>query len=726
MPTPDTVIPLSALTAVVLDLETTGLDVRTDRVVQIGAVIIRDGQIDRDTLISVNIDPGLDQGVVIPERSIRVHGLTPEKLKGAPLIQTAFADLIALIGDKPIIGFNIGFDLAVLKNEVRRHDIDWQAPPAICLRLLSQAVFGAGRSAMLSDLEGMASHFNIPTTNRHSADGDALMTAEIFSTLIPALNTEGVRTFSEARYKISTLVSERDALTQAGWHDIGATPSASNRPLVGSRIDSFPFRHRLGELARAPATILPEHATLTDAAAAMVKDGTDCAFIGTDPAHINGIVSERDVITMMARSPDNAAATSLGRIMSTPVEALPETSLLHVALGRMASKGIRHLGVLNSYGHLSGWVSARELVHSRGSEAYALGDGILTAPNPEALAKATAQLPQLANAMLAEGVTARDVAGIISQEYLLVTQRAAELAEEKLANDGTTLPCPWALMVLGSAGRGESLLAADQDHAIVFEDPDLPKNTPDNTSENTPEYTAATQERRMVFMALGAEIAAILDQARIPYCKGGVMSKNPEWCRSMAEWRRAVAHWVRRAAPEDLLNVDIFFDFAVVAGYPEMAERLSSLSRTSATRNAGFLKQLAAKASSFPPSRTLLGGFKTVDGRLDLKMGGLLPIVEMARIIAIASGSEQRSTSSRIALKSNDDTTPVTLARLDNDHAMIISLILRQQLLDLAGGIPPGNKIDVKMLGRDEASALKAAFSRVDQIPELMKDLLFS
>ena len=132
MPTPDTVIPLAALSAVVLDLETTGLDVRTDRVVQIGAVKIIDGQIDHGHIISINVDPEIK----IPERSIRVHGLTNDALKGQPKIDQAFRDLITIIGDLPIIGFNIGFDLAILSNEARRLNLDWEPPQAICLRLL--------------------------------------------------------------------------------------------------------------------------------------------------------------------------------------------------------------------------------------------------------------------------------------------------------------------------------------------------------------------------------------------------------------------------------------------------------------------------------------------------------------------------------------------------------------------------------------------------------------
>ncbi|HKH28720.1 MAG TPA: DUF294 nucleotidyltransferase-like domain-containing protein, partial [Sphingomicrobium sp.] len=67
-------------------------------------------------------------------------------------------------------------------------------------------------------------------------------------------------------------------------------------------------------------------------------------------------------------------------------------------------------------------------------------------------------------------MSARDIAAIIARELGALTRRAGGLAEEQLASGGAGAPpCPYALLVLGSAGRGESLLALDQDHSLIFE-----------------------------------------------------------------------------------------------------------------------------------------------------------------------------------------------------------------------------------------------------------------
>ena len=58
----------------------------------------------------------------------------------------------------------------------------------------------------------------------------------------------------------------------------------------------------------------------------------------------------------------------------------------------------------------------------------------------------------------------------------------------------------------------------------------------------------------------------ILDAAGVPFCKGGVMAKNREWRKSVADWRATIDGWVRRQRPADLLNVDIFFDAVPVHG----------------------------------------------------------------------------------------------------------------------------------------------------------------
>ena len=111
---------------------------------------------------------------------------------------------------------------------------------------------------------------------------------------------------------------------------------------------------------------------------------------------------------------------------------------------------------------------------------------------------------------------------MISREIGAATRRAAELAERALAAEGKTAPCSFAVLVLGSAGRGESLLALDQDNAILF-------------AEGEP---GGPEDR--YFAELGARVADTLDQMGVPYCRGGVMAREPAWRGSVGTWRRRI------------------------------------------------------------------------------------------------------------------------------------------------------------------------------------------
>jgi DNA polymerase-3 subunit epsilon/CBS domain-containing protein len=130
--------------------------------------------------------------------------------------------------------------------------------------------------------------------------------------------------------------------------------------------------------------------------------------------------------------------------------------------------------------------------------------------------------------------------------------------------------------VLGSGGRGESLLAMDQDNALFF-------------AEGEP---GGAEDRW--FEALGAHIADILHEVGLPYCKGGVMAKNAPWRGSAKTWRDRIAGWIRRSKPEDLLShLDMRASMATSACQTLGAR--ASIARPGAAR-AGLLVETAGAA----------------------------------------------------------------------------------------------------------------------------------
>jgi CBS domain-containing protein len=268
-------------------------------------------------------------------------------------------------------------------------------------------------------------------------------------------------------------------------------------------------------------------------------------------------------------------------------------------------------------------------------------------------------------------------------------------------------PCPYAFAVLGSAGRGESLLAMDQDNAIVFAE-----GEPDGAEDRW-------------FAALSGEVADILHQAGVPYCAGGVMAKNAAWRGSLATWRSRVADWIRRSNPQDLLSVDIFFDLRGVHGDGALA---TTVWREGFDRAAGaltFAKLLAETAGATAPALNWFGGFKTVQGRIDCKKSGLFGIVSAARALALRHHVVERATPARLAGVKALGLGEADLDALIDAQATFLDLILAQQMRDVADGVPLSNTVELARLSRRESERLRSAFGAVTHLDTLTRDLLF-
>jgi CBS domain-containing protein len=693
--------PLIALDAVCADTETTGLDTTTARIVQIGAVAISGGRVRAGETFETLIDPKIP----IPPGSTAIHRIGDADVAGAPAFGEALARFDAFASHRVLIGFSIGFDLAVIEHEAKRAGIRWTRPRTLCVRLLSAAA-----NANLPDqsLDMIAQWLGIPIEGRHQAPGDAKAAADVFVALLPRLAERGIRTLAEAERACLSQTAQIDSHHKAGWAEPATRPEAPGPRAFGS-VDPYAYRHRIRDLMASPPLVVAAALDLRGAIDLMVEKRISSLFVADTPAPgqplaAYGIVTERDVMRRIAASGADALCEPVGPIATRNLASIRAEAFVYRAVGRMDRLKIRHLAVRDDLGRLVGVVSARDLLRLRAGAAVSLDDEIEAASDPSALAAAWSTLPAVAEALIGEAIEARVIAEIVSEELRIVTRRAAQLAEG-LGEP----PCPYAVLVLGSGGRGESLLAADQDNAIVFAD-----GAPDGPEDRW-------------FAALGERMAAILDRAGIPLCKGGVMAKNPAFRGSAALWAERVSDWVGRSRPDDLLNVDIFYDFAPVHGDFALAAALFDLAYALGSRNPVFAKLLGERIAVGAGPFTLLGGFRTEGGRLDLKMHGLFPIVAFARALAIRHGVTERSTKARLSgliakgLGSTGD-----IERLIAAHGTIIKAMLAQQSRDLLAGIPVSSKVEVGAMSRAEQTDLKTALKAIQVIPDLLRTLMFS
>ena len=691
--------PLLAVEAVALDLETTGLNVQSARIVQIGAMLFAEGRPSESGGLTMLVNPG----VPIPAAATAIHGLSNADVLGAKSVAGALSDLMRFIGGRPVIGHAVGFDLAVINAETRRVGGRELRPRFLDTRLLGELV-----APVLPEftLEALGAWLGVTPEGRHSAIGDALTAARIFAALIPHLRARAIRTWAEAERACRELPRERSTLADAGWAGPPqAGPSFEDGTL--SRIDSYPYRHRVRDIMTSPPRFVEAGRSLDGAAAVMAEARISSVFV--KDARGVGILTERDVLRAIAADGRVALKRPAADVASFQLESVNADAFIYRAIGRMARLQVRHLGVTNAKGALIGALSARDLLRLRASEAIQLGDAIETANDAVSLAAAWAPLPAVVEALLREDVEAVSVAGVISRELGDATRRAAELAEEALNAEGEEPPVPYALLVLGSAGRGESLLALDQDNAIVFR-----SGEPEGVEDR-------------YFAKLGGRIADTLDAIGVPYCKGGVMAREPAWRGSVETWATRIAGWLSRASPEDLLNVDIFFDAKAVFGDVRLARSVIAEAHAEASRAPAFAKLLAAASPQPPAAVGFLGGFRTDEGgRIDLKRAALLPIVSSARVLAIRHGIAERSTQERLQrLEETQKDGAADLAAIRAGHKAVLEAILAQQIRDIHAGIPPGNKVETAKLTRREQADLRAALKRVPLLEQFVRDMLF-
>ena len=701
-------MPLESLPIVSLDLETTGLNTQQDRVLQIG--IIDPG--DQSKALELLVNPSM----AIPAASTAIHGITDEDVAGAPAFAHAFRLCRDNLRDRVIIGYNIGFDLAILSAETDRHGIEWRWQSALCLRQLATIALGQDAMLMMGDLDALAIHYQIDISDRHSALGDAAISAKLYTAMLDDLRAKSITTFGEARRAVAMLDDQRIATTRAGWIDVASQKQAVFSSSSLSRIDPYPYRHRISDIMMTNPLILAPDCSLHEAAIQLRETSKDCAFVGTNTDDIKGIISERDIVRAMAlpiEDGQRARHIQLHSIMSSPVISVREADYMHVALGRIARYDIRHLGVVDERGSLSGWLSTRELIRQRVSDAIIIGDEINAAKDDKEIGKALASLPSLAASLESEYVVAADIARVISGEYRAALSRSAALAEAELTAERGPPPRPFAILMLGSGGRDESLLAADQDHAIVYDD----KIHAISQSE--------AQPIQDWYEALGKGISEKLDAAGIPYCKGGVMSSNAKWCKSLTAWRKTIGDWCRKASPEDLLSADIFFDFALVYGDEQLGRRLQQSMNGRAARNPRFLKSLASSVGAHQGGVGFLGNLKTVNGRFQIKLHMMLPLIETLRCLAVSRGLHERNSQERAKQLFETHTMPAEILQISEDIQFCMRLVLRQQIQDIADGLAPVTDIQLDGLSKAEQKHLKAVKSRTSRLEHMLQDNLF-
>jgi CBS domain-containing protein len=412
-----------------------------------------------------------------------------------------------------------------------------------------------------------------------------------------------------------------------------------------------------------------------------------------------GILTLPDVLARIAL-PQIDLDQPVISVMTKQLTTLPPQAMAHEAALVMAKQGFRHVLVVENE-RLVGLVSEKDLFALQRVGLRQIGSAIRHAQTVEELQQSAADIRSMAHNMMAQGVAAEQLTQFISTFNDLLTVRIIELEFAASHPEMTADRLCW--IALGSEGRFEQTLSTDQDNALIF---------------TVPEGMTADQVREQLLPA-ARRINDTLALCGFPLCRGNVMASNPQWCLSLEEWKHRFLDWIINSAPEALLHASIFFDFRSLYGAHTLAEELRLWLARIASDNTRFQHQMAENAMRIRPPLGLVRDFVLgKENTLDLKLNGITPFVDAARIFSLAVGVTHTSTIQRLRQSAAALHIPET--EVDgwiNAFLFIQMLRLRHHYeTSVQAKQPLNNLIDPALLNELDRRILKEAFRQARKV----------
>jgi len=365
------------------------------------------------------------------------------------------------------------------------------------------------------------------------------------------------------------------------------------------------------------------------------------------------------------------------------------------AIVEMLDRGVEHV-VVADRDEIVGVVTATDLLGLQGRSPFALRHAILHAADEDELVAVSGRLGHLFLALLDASVSPPDVGRVLTLQYEALTQRLLELAYRRHGQP----PVATAWLLVGSAARRELTLGSDQENALVYAD------------DGDPEIDA-------YFAQVAADVNDGLVGCGFVADANNVLAREELWRMSQSGWERTLASCFSSPDRSKLIRATVAFDFRQIAGALDVTPGLVSILRT-AGEHPDFVRRLARTATDFKPPlgfRGVLntkGDDKTPAGTIDVKRGGMLPIVNLARFHALASRVTISATLDRLVAVEELGRVPRAEATaLREAFEVSWRIRLAHHARQLGNGTVPDNYIDPETLGPLEREELREALRAV-------------
>ncbi len=438
-----------------------------------------------------------------------------------------------------------------------------------------------------------------------------------------------------------------------------------------------------------PATCPP--ATTVTEAARLMRDRHISSLCVADGDRLAGIVTLRDMSgKVLAR--ELPGTTPVDQVMTAAPLTLSPYALGSDVLHAMMERRIGHIPIVDN-GRLVGIVTQTDLTRFQAVSSAELVGAVARAPDAAAMAAVTARIPQLLVQLVAAGSRHDAVTRLITDIADAATRRLLALAEETLGPP----PCPYLWLACGSQGRQEQTGVSDQDNCLILDD-------------------AATEADDAYFAALARFVSDGLNAIGYVYCPGDMMATAPRWRQPLRVWRSYFARWIATPDPEAQMLASVMFDLRPIGGETALFSDLQADTLRAASANSIFVAHMVANSLKHQPPLGLLRGIALIRSgehkdAIDMKMGGVVPIVDMGRIHALRLRLTQVNTRARLDAAADLGAISASGGHdLLDAYDLIAQTRLEHQAGLVRGGGRPDNFLVPGVLSDFERSHLRDAF----------------
>lgn len=446
-----------------------------------------------------------------------------------------------------------------------------------------------------------------------------------------------------------------------------------------------------------PAMILQPEQPLNDVTQTLKSNGIDSALVRLDDSDIRlqdnphelpyGIITRTNMLhaVMLEGHPLD---TPVGNIATFPVIHVDDGDFLFNAMIKMTRNRMKRLMVADGKDAI-GMLDMTQILSAFSTHSHVITLSIARSSSIEELAIASNRQRQLVDSLLSNGIRTRFIMELISAVNEQIIEKAFELVVPPALHDHCCL------VVLGSEGRGEQILKTDQDNALVVKD-GLHWHQCEPVME---------------------KLTHTLQQLGYPLCPGNVMVNNPKWVKSQADWKQTITQWAKATSSEQIMDLAIFTDAHAVAGNTALLEPVREHLGRLMLNNMLALQNFCRPALQFSLPLTLFGNVKSDKEGIDVKSGGIFPVVHGIRTLALEYGIDDNNTFERIeSLRKRKILEPETADNLTEALKLFFKLRLGQQLANQHSH----NRIDLKQLDRAERDLLRHSLHVVKKFKQFL------